>query len=344
MSDKLTKEKLNALLDSIDKSSKDKGKADDMPRVRPYVAGSTAKSFNRVQLRGLRTIHECLAWKMSTMLTESLGMACHIEFENIMERPVRNLGNYTKPVPIVQIVCDALDGPMLMEIDPKIVHVLVDRTLGGPGELPKEVKTCSETEAGVLQLVFREMDSCLQQAWLPVTDLMISDLHILPAVRLNHLYNPYESLLTMAFKLELSRIQSYIYIHMAGSALMPVRSTLVKGSLSSSPMMDVESDNDGKVRMHVREAKVDVKGMLTGATLNVKDIMGLQMGDVIQLEHKLTDEVEVHVEDYPYCMGNFGMFKGIKSVKVTRTMNKMQNDEEDVMIENIEVNHDESGI
>lgn len=56
--------------------------------------------------------------------------------------------------------------------------------------------------------------------------------------------------------------------------------------------------------------------------LLVRDLMGLEVGNIISLTTAVSDELVIKVEDIPKYMGTPGVSRGAQSIKLTRTLEK----------------------
>jgi flagellar motor switch protein FliM len=70
--------------------------------------------------------------------------------------------------------------------------------------------------------------------------------------------------------------------------------------------MQVKDDESYKelIELAIAKAKIPIKAILGKSTISVNDFLGLQVGDIIKLNTKVEDELEIYV-------GNLDKFKAL---------------------------------
>jgi flagellar motor switch protein FliM len=314
----LTKDEMDALFKGLREQvppENGDSKQVSSERVKPFVV-RTIRSFTRIQMIALRTVHERLAWQMSSMLTDGLEAICRVELEGLEERTVEDLGDSLETITAAVFACTPLDGLILMQMSPELVYFLVDRILGGPGTLPEGKYACSETETGLLRQVFNDLEDCLKKAWLPVIELTVKEWNLLANVRLEHMLSPKDRLIRVVFRVKLGEVVAPITWVIPCGSLYPIRGRLAKGGIGSGFPMEPEEENQKVLKRHLQDTPLHLRAVLGGTQLTLGEVRDLSIGDVIRLDQKSGDEVLVHVEDRLCFVGLFGMYKGMRSVKV----------------------------
>jgi flagellar motor switch protein FliM len=118
------------------------------------------------------------------------------------------------------------------------------------------------------------------------------------------------------FHVELEGGGGDLHVTMPYSMVEPIREILDAGV--QSDRSDIDDRWAHALREDMKEAEVEVSGVLTDIKLPLKDVLNMKPGDVVQVD--LPEKATVLVEDIPLFRGYYGVHEGMNAVKIAETI------------------------
>lgn len=298
MSDVLSQAEIDNLLDSLKKGTVD---LEDMKKssenvVKEYDFARPSK-FSKEHLRTLEIIFEHYGRLLSTnlpiYLRENITVdvvnseaVTYMEFTNALSNPV-----------ILGIVDFApLQGNIIVEMASKLGFAIVDRMLGGQG-LPLE-KTRDFTEIELL-IIERIMTSCvelLKEPWENVLDVTPRLDRIETNSQFAQIISPSEMIAIVTLNIKLgANAEGMMNICLPYLTLEPVMDKLNTKFWYSNMQEKSDEDYTDEIEGLLKLSEIPITAVLGNSTINVSDFASLQIGDIIRLDKKVNDELDVYV-------------------------------------------------
>jgi flagellar motor switch protein FliM len=265
------------------------------------------------ELKRIRYIHAELAKRLELSLAGLVRDYVEVTAGDLSE--IRWSGLVASlPSPCAVFVFEAppLEGMGLLRIDPGLAFALVDRLFGGKGEpadLGRELTTIEQRVAGKFA---GEVLAEVQSVWRPAFDFKVSASGFVSSSDLMETGGVDESVIEVGLKLESGSVSGDFSIayphHMfepAIRALIPKR----KGK-AQQPVAD------GSAAM-VSALSLPVTARLAPTMVDIRHLVDLGVGDVLLLDNRVTEDVEVLVGKKPVMKGRPGSHGGRLAVKIT---------------------------
>ena len=208
-----------------------------------------------------------------------------------------------------------LRGKSLFVLDPKLVFSVVDNYFGGSGRFHTKIegRDFTPTELRVIQMLLRIAFDDLKTAWKPVLDLEFEYVNSEVNPQFANIVSPSEVVVVTTFNVDLDSGGGDFYICLPYSMLEPIRDLLDTGMQSDRGERDERWEQ--AMREEVMGASVEISSILGEATLPLRSLAGLQVGDIIPLDVK--DTVEVCAENLPIFRGTLGVHNNSYSIKIS---------------------------
>jgi flagellar motor switch protein FliM len=208
-----------------------------------------------------------------------------------------------------------LRGKSLFVLDPKLVFSVVDNFFGGSGRFHTKIegRDFTPTELRVIQMLLGIAFDDLKTAWKPVLELEFEYVNSEVNPQFANIVSPSEVVVVTTFNVDLESGGGDFYICLPYSMLEPIRELLDTG------MQSDRGERDERWELAMREevmgASVEISSILGEATLPLRALAGLQVGDIIPLDVK--DTVEVCAENLPIFRGTLGVHNNSYSIKIS---------------------------
>lgn len=253
--------------------------------------------FSKEQLRALYMVHENVARAMGTVLS-----AFYRSLVQVAVRELRQVtyAEFIESVPAPGVVAvlalPPLDGRALLDLDPHLAFPLLDRMFGGPGEPLSQLRPLTDIEQIVIRRVLEALARELAVSWsqLAAVQAAVEAVEVNP--RFLQLAAPNEVVLAVELSTQLGPHQGLIRLGLPFMLLEPVLPRLSFGQWFGAKRQQARPET---VEEHLRRVEVTVSACLGRARLRLRDLLELEVGDVIQLGRRRGEPVEVLVEGRP---------------------------------------------
>jgi flagellar motor switch protein FliM len=254
--------------------------------------------------RALENINATFARAIAGMLTGHLSAGVIVEPIAVDQLTYRQFCN---SVPDSTAICTfsipPLDATALFEINPHVAWYLIDRGLGGQGEVLENPREFTWVEKGLLDDLFRRILRELGKAWEVLCPLRPNLREILNNPTIARIAQPDDRMVVCSFNLVLpgtSGMSSYC---------IPVSSLEFERLLNKELTWDEGGDasltreNERALHRNLLNAPVPVRACLPDQDMTLGELSGLKEGDVIHLDAWCSDPVEVRIANQLFYHG-----------------------------------------
>ena len=306
MGEVLSQDEIDNLLKALSTGEldADEMKNTDERQVKDYDFARPAK-FSKEHLRTLEIIFEhfgrLLATNLPAYLRKSVSgdvvnseVVIYSEFSNALSNPV-----------LLGVVgMDPLMGNVIMEMASNLGFAIVDRLLGGVGNSLEKEMDFSEIELSILERVFTICVNLLHEPWENVVEITPRLNRIETNSQFAQIISPSETIAIVTINLKIGDVEGLMNICLPYTTLEPVMDKL-NTKYWFSTMKEKDSNSyEAAIENIIDNALIPMKAVLGTSKINVQDFVNLQLGDVIRLDRKVDDELEVYV-------GNIKKFKAL---------------------------------
>ncbi len=248
--------------------------------------------------------------KMANLSVNSTGPLKFSEFMNSLPLP--------SCLNILRL--DPLRGAAVMVIESKLLYALVDSFFGG-NDVPYtkiEGKDFTQIEIKIARRVVLSAIDDLEKAWEPVYPLKIGYSRTEINPQFVAVVPPSDVVIATTFDVELEKVSGTIKIVIPYSTLEPIKSKLSVGF--QSEQLEVDFIWINRVKEQIMQTTANIVVKLGEASIQVRDLLNLEVGDIIQLDTDATMPLSVLVEGIPKFKGIPGLLRGNRAIRVTESM------------------------
>lgn len=230
-------------------------------------------------------------------------------------------GEFVKSLPVPASLhifkMEPLRGFALFIAESKLVFALVDTFFGGGGNVSMKIEGRDFTtiEQRMIKKVVLMALEDLEKAWKPVHSVNISFVRSEVNPQFAAIVPPTDVVVVILFEIEMDQVSGTITVCLPYSTIEPIIGKLKAGF--QSDQLEVDQLWIKRLRERMLEAQVEVVVELGKATITSKDLVNFKVGDVIQLDNDVNDELNVKVEGVSKFRGYPGTMKGSNAVQVS---------------------------
>ena len=297
MGDILSQDEIDALMKALSSGELDveDAKEEKAKPAKDYDFRRPAK-FSKEHLRTLEIIFEhygrLLATNMPVYLRKSVQVdvmtseaLTYSEFSNALANPV-----------ILGIVnFNPLPGNIVLEMDPNLGFTMIDRMLGGPGLPLARNRDFSEIELSILERIFNTCVDLLIEPWQNVIEINPRLERIETNSQFAQIISPSEMVALVTLNIKIGDTEGLMNICLPYMTLEDIIDRINTKYWFSS-MQEKNGENYAEaIEYLIGRADIPVKAILGRSVISVTDFMNIQVGDVIRLDAKVEDELNIYV-------------------------------------------------
>ena len=311
----LSEEEVDALMDGV--ASGEVGGESPPPagEVIPYDLTDQDRIV-RGQLPVLEKINANFIRLLEEGLTQMLQREVEIEEEGLQTvRTCDYIHSLGLPVSLNFVELPPLQGEALVVLDPAMVFTIVDIYFGGSGKYRNQMigRDFTPTENRIIQLVLNQLLQDLGGAWEQVMQIAPRYTKSESDPQYSVLAGSREMLVISGFRMNVDESGGEFHIVLPASMIEPVRDLLDGGQRKSRAMG--QGDWLQALQLNLQEAEVDLRGLIARTRLTLRDVVGMQSGDVIPVT--MPEQVVLQVGDVPVFTGQFGVYREHNAIQVT---------------------------
>jgi len=307
--DILSQEEIDKLLNALSSGEVDaeEMKNADERTVKDYDFKRPAK-FSKEHLRTLELIFEHYGRLMSTNLPVYLRKNIQVsvissetvtfnEFTNALSNPV-----------ILGIVnFQPLQGNILIDLTSSLGYAFIDRMLGGTGEPLDRLRDFSEIEMGILYKIMTVSAQLLREPWKNVIEVEPVLERIETNTQFAQIIAPNEMIAIVTLNVKMGEIEGFLNICIPFMTIETIIDNLNTKFWFTNMVSNDAGDHRQDIENLLRRVDVPIKAVLGKSQIAVSDFLMLQPGDIIRLDRRVDNELDVYV----------GMFKKFTAVPGT---------------------------
>ena len=322
MGEVLSQNEIDNLLKQLSSGELDVDEYADEPmqKVKDYDFARPAK-FSKEHLRTLEIIFEHFGRLVSTNLPAYLRKNVQMEVMNSEAVTYSEFTNaLSNPVLFGIVNFAPLQGNIIIELASNLGFAIVDRMLGGTGEPLEKVRDYSEIELSILERIFTICVNLLREPWKNVVEIEPRLERIETNSQFAQIISPSEMIAIITINMKIGDVVGLMNVCLPFITLEDVMDKLNTKYWYSTMQTREDTEYIDVIETAISKAQIPIKAVLGSSRISVNDFVNLQRGDIIQIDRKYEDELEIYV-------GNMLKFKGLPgsasenyAVKITKVI------------------------
>lgn len=326
MGDTLSQEEIDNLLKAFNDGDLN---ADDFndnkeKKVKNYDFARPSK-FSKDHLRTLEIIFENYGRLLSTNLPAYLRKNVQVEVVNAEANTYSEFANaLSNPVLLGVVNFSPLEGNIIVELSANLGFTIVDRMLGGGGAPLERNRDFTEIELIILERILEVCTNLLVDPWESVVSIEPRLERIETNSQFAQFISPGEMTAIITMSVKIGSVEGLMNICIPYSCVEPVIDKLNTKYWYSSMKESDSGAYQEVIEDIIDYAKIPVKAMLGRSSISVNDYINIQIGDIIKLDTKVNDELEVYVGNIKKFTALPGATSDSYAVRVTSVIREEQ--------------------
>jgi len=273
--------------------------------------------FSTNQLQTLRTLHD----NFTRLLNNSLSVYLRTRVEaTIVTIEQISYGDFIASIGIPSILSifsmDPLPGSGIVQVDLNLVFSIIDRLLGGPGWYPQKLRDLTDIERTLMQRFMARMLNSYRESWNYLLTLSLK----IEALDSNPQFIPriipldqIVAFVSCELKIgDMAGVMNFCLPYLVLQSIGPQLSDF-QWSPSVVAGRGMTEEDIAQLVRNVERAEVDLSVELGRTIVSLRDLIALQIGDLVLFEKLTTEPLSTLVNERE----KFRVFPGINRDKFT---------------------------
>ena len=211
-----------------------------------------------------------------------------------------------------------LKGDVLLVLESGITFNLIQCYFGGKAteNVKIEGRDYTAIEKKMIQNVVKLYLDSLGEAWRPIYEISVSYVRSETNPQFAGIALANDLITVTEFNVDLDGIPGLMKLCIPYSMIEPIRDRLRAGF--QSDQLEVDIGWKKHLGKQIKDSMVEVRAEFGTAQITGQRLLGLKVGDVIQLQQDVNDCLVATVESVPKFKGRAGVARGNKAIKVER--------------------------
>ena len=327
MSEILSQSEIDALLNALKTGELDVEEIqeeDENKKIKKYDFKNPQK-ISKDQLRTLEVIHENFGRFIQTFFTGYLRYPVKIELLTVDQFAYSEFSNaLSNPAFLSLIDFSPLNGQVLMDISTNIIYTIIDRLLGGDGGDKQEMRNFTEIELSLITKMMEKVVLDFREAWANVIDLRPSLEKIETNPQFAQIVPPNETIALITMNIEIGNVEGMMNICLPYLLLEPIIDRLNTRLWFTTSSKEKSQNDVVAIRDRVMKTVVPLVAELGSTKISIRDIVNLQLGDVIKLDPK--EHIPIRVGSNVKFKAEIGTSNNKMAVQIVKVVEEGEND------------------
>ena len=292
MGEVLSQNEIDSLLSALSNGELDADEIKDTgeKQVKDYDFARPAK-FSKEHLRTMEIIFEHYGRLLSTNLPAYLRKNIQVEVMNSEAVTYSEFSNsMSNPVLLGIVNFAPMPGSIIIDLASNLGYAMVDRMLGGMGVPLERSRDFSEIELLIIERIMNVCINLLREPWENVLEIHPRLERIETNSQFAQFISPSEMI-----AMKIGDVEGLMNVCLPYMTLEDVMDKLNTKFWFSTMQARGEQEYTEIIESIISKAPMPVKAVLGKSVISVNDFINLQVGDIIRLDRKVEDELDVYV-------------------------------------------------
>jgi len=326
MPETLSQSQIDELLNRMRSGEEAQISEEPVDKIKEYDF-TTPKKFTKDQLKSLNSLYENYARVLSSYFTGILRSACEVSISQIEEQRYYEFNNALPDNALIGIISFyPEDNPfnentMMVELSTSFGYLLIDRLMGGSGELYSPERDYTEIEISLLNMVMNNITRYIQDVWSSSYAIKAQLQNVETNGRLIQAFSPQDVVVIITFDIDDEYYRGTANICMPTDDLEDLISSFTMKYTRGTKQQDEEKERQKKQQIlsSIKDSEITLEAHLDDCVMSLGELSQLQINDVISLNKKISEDISVRVEGgIPFFRARLGERNSQKALKIIR--------------------------
>ncbi len=269
------------------------------------------------QIRALHGLHTQFARSYAASLSAYLRTLVEVNLISVDQIPYSKfLKLVSDPTLLCALSVPPLRGNFALELGPSLVFPVLDMLLGGSGKPVSENRTLTDIEMQVIEGIIKLALRDLKESWRPILEINPELESPETKPQMLQIAASGEAVVAFGFEVTVGENSGKLNLCIPSVMLKMNRALFDQTKRHQHPMTG--GSETEKICDVLRSARVTLRSEIHDHALVVEDLLQIGVGDVIQLNHLVSDPVQLRVGGVPKFIGRIVSRRGRRAFEITQ--------------------------
>lgn len=316
----LSQDEIDALLNTVSAGDDvEEQLADQEDSFRSIVAYDF-KHPNRVskdQIRSLENIHDNFAGHLGSSLSTVSRAMVDIHLVSVDQITYSEfLMSLANPSCTFTVQMDPLDGACVIDFNPTLSFLFIDRMFGGVGKILETDRELTGIEKAVMARIANKVFEELNSAWAHIEEIEFKQVGFETNPQFVQIIPPGETVIVISFQIKMLGSSGLLTICYPYVTLEPLVEKLMAQHFTESHAKERGEEDEQLMRMSLNIVENNVSLVLGSTNLSVREFLRLGVGDVVTLPRKMKENVELRVNGRTKFLAKPGLAGKLRACEI----------------------------
>ena len=323
----LSQDEIDALLSSVSGDSTDTAETDVKQKISLYDF-KHPNLVSKEQMRLLETIHEGICRNFGVFLSASLRMIVEMNLLAVDQIMYSEFVMSIAP-PSCIYVCD-IDKPatkIVMELNPQLAILVVERLFGGRGGFVSDIRPISVIEQKVMQRVIERIAFEISKNWGSIAPFNTQIEKFESNPEFVQVVPSSEPVVVVSMEVKIhgnSTLLNICYPYMWISNIVSTPDIHDKILFGAH---DVTKEERGQLENGLYNTQIDVKALLGKSNITIDEFVNLEKGDVIKLNNRIDGKFPLFIKNKKLAYASIGVNRKKYACRLLHDLDEEMQDE-----------------
>jgi flagellar motor switch protein FliM len=331
MSEILSQSQIDSLLSSLTSGIKEIEQPDQGSgkKIKDYDFRSP-KLFTREQLKLLYSIYENYARILSSYITGILQTYTLVEIIEVEEQQYYEFNNALPDSVLMGVIDFAVkeehneEDLVLLDFSKDIGFCGIDRLLGGSGKPLEADREYTEIELGILEHLLKGMVNLMKNVWNDYLEIVPRLIKLETNARILQGIGADENVVIVVMNITVNETQGKMNLCIPAVTLDTMFKLKNAQSKKKERRGDAASDalRRADILREISQSDLEITGILGTIEVMSRDLIDLEVGDIIKLNKPVNSPVELTVGETVWFNGDMGAYNKKRAVAIRETIKR----------------------
>ncbi|MBF0627709.1 MAG: flagellar motor switch protein FliM [Magnetococcales bacterium] len=323
----LSSEEIDALMAGLDEGALSLDGADEGAKSEKEEKKVTSFFFGQKTairvgaLPGLDLINEHLASQLSFKLTQKVGREVHVQPKSTTNQIFgRFLHGLDPPIFINILRVEPSQSMSLLAIDGEVVYHILEGFFGGSGDSERPFRNFSPFEMKVIDRIMDVTREQIELSWKKLDNsfkLVLTRWENQPQFAAVMPLD--ETVFLISFAVEVGDAEGTLTICYP-SVILELFKQQLKVGFQQKDLVEGSTAWIEAMYYQLGLVQLELSPVVSRERMSVREMLNLQVGDVLTLTHDLSEEMDVEVEGHTKYKGLAGIVDGKRAIRITQKL------------------------
>ncbi len=339
MAEVLSQSQIDALLAAARSGGNTAKPKEEAPekKYRKYDFYSPRK-FTKDRLKMLSGIYENYSRAMSTRINGLVHATCEVEVDSVEEQRYYEFSNALTDRAVVGLASLTMKGereeaPIILYATPTVMVSMMDRMMGGDGEVDDELPSdyaYTDLDLRLYERLMEDIVDVMGGSWENYIHLEFEFNRVEPNPTMVQLIRLEETVVLVCLNIKFANCDGRVNICLPGAMLANIFAEINR---ENPALRAVKEDESDEIYNQLRDTDLEIIAELGRTSIQLRDVYNLAVGDVINLGRKKDSTVALRIGGYQWfdgLMGSYDKHLAVKIKEVYRDQNQRRSLSQDM--------------